>query len=61
MINTAGELTTSIPSICINYNPILNESTKVKCEHLGHLYKCKNHSEKTTGCLFCKNFVKWKI
>lgn len=58
MINNKGELTTSIPSSCKDYDPIMDKPSGVKCEKLGVLYKCRNHEGEQSGCLYCKRFTK---
>ncbi len=56
MINSYGELTTSIPSKCKYYLPDKSKPTKVKCEKLGRLFECQNHEVNQEGCLFCEKF-----
>lgn len=57
MINSKGELVTSIPSKCKYYEPIKDKPSGVKCEKLVDLYQCKNHEGERVGCLFCKRFA----
>jgi hypothetical protein len=61
MVNSNGELTTSIPSQCPSYRPDRTKPTKVKCEKLGVLYECRNHKGKRKGCLFCEKYAGNKI
>ena len=60
-INNEGELTTSIPAECKDYNPIKDKPTEVRCQKLGILYECKNHKGERSGCLFCEKFTKSQI
>lgn len=55
MINLNGELVTSIPSVCKNYDPKKDEPTNVRCEKIGDLYKCKNQSYGAMLCAGCAN------
>lgn len=57
MINSKGELSPSIPATCKDYKPLKDKPTGVKCEKLGKLYECQNHTGKKSGCLFCEKFV----
>ena len=57
MINSKGELITSIPSNCKDYKHIKDKPLDVKCEKLGILYECANHTGERAGCLFCEKFV----
>jgi hypothetical protein len=60
MQNTRGEIMTSVPSVCKNYNPdVAKPPTGIKCAKLGQLYECQNYvgekdGEKNT-CFPCKN------
>ena len=57
MINDRGELTTSIPKKCQDYNPDKDKPTGVKCNKLGILYEYKNYVGKNKGCLSCEKLV----
>lgn len=55
-VNSSGEINNSIPSSCVNYQPIMDKKKDVRCSILGQLYECKNFITDTnfkSGCLFC--------
>jgi hypothetical protein len=57
MTNHNKELVNSIPSKCDHYDPVKSKPTGVKCEKLGMLYRCRNHSGEVGGCLFCDKYI----
>jgi len=58
-ISPCGGLSTAIPDVCRNYDPIKDQPTKVWSTKSGRLYKCRNFRscDSIEGCLFCCNWV----